>query len=201
MNNLKKKKFSHIFRILDFNKDGLIEENDFQEIMENIAIFRSIPYPSKIDSLITKRGRGIWRSFNDYSLTQKKHKTNLKNWLSYLDGINNIDDATMSAAIRKAVNEIFFIFDKDEDSLLSKQEYLCLFVSFKVEIKDADRSFQNLDFNNDGQISKAELILAIYQFINSENPDDHGNYIFGGLDLIGQNRESFFKKLLKWVGL
>ncbi|MGL1887634.1 MAG: hypothetical protein OCD76_14050 [Reichenbachiella sp.] len=201
MNDLKRRKFTHIFRILDFNHDGLIEETDFLEMMENIAIFRCIEYPSKIDTLISKRGREIWKAFSDFSQTQKKKKTNLKNWLSYLENLNNIDDTIMSIGIRSAVNDIFFIFDKDDDSLLSKQEYLCLFVSLKVVIKDAHICFENLDFNKDGQISKSELILAIYQFINSDDPDDHGNYIFGNPDRLDLNRGGLLKRILRALKL
>jgi len=199
MVDLQRKKFKHIFRILDFNKDGLIEETDFLEMTENIAIFRCLEYPSDIETLITERGKSIWNSFQDFSLTQRKKKTNVKNWLAYLEDLNQLDDESLSAGIRQMVSDIFFIFDKDEDSLLSKQEYLCLFVSLKVDIKDADRCFKNLDFNGDNHISKAELILAIYQFIKSEVPDDHGNYIFGDPDRYASKHSRFLRHFMKKI--
>lgn len=181
----RKLKFTHLFKILDFDHDGLLQEADFMSLGENIAIFRCLEPPSDVEDLITRRGQEFWKSLKNFTNLQPMTRCNLQNWLKYLDEITSVDSPQdFHQQARDAVDDIFFIYDKNHDDFISKQEYLCLFVSLRVEIKQADECFRLLDLNDDQKISREEMFLAIMQFFLSEDKDQPGNLLFG-------NPESF----------
>ncbi len=190
----RKQKFTHLFKILDFDHDGLLQESDFLNLGENIAIFRCLEPPSEVEELITLRGRQFWQSLKAFSNRQPMTRCNMENWLKYLDELTQVDaPQEFHARAKSAVDDIFFIYDKNHDNFISKQEYLCLFVSLRVEIKQADDCFRTLDLNGDQKLSREEMFLAIMQFFLSENKDEPGNMLFGNPEYYQFNtRRSIF---------
>ncbi len=195
LSELRQQKFTHLFQILDFNHDGLLEKTDFQSLGENIAIFRCLRSPSEIEDLINRRGREIWdaiRLFLDdqQSVTQ----CNLENWLQFLENITDSkNDRRFNVLSQKSVRDIFYIYDKNLDNYLSKQEYLCFFVSLRVGIKQADECFRAMDLNDDMLISKKELHIAITEFFKSDDEGSPGNLLFGDPKEFGfKTRSSFY---------
>ena len=179
----RKQKFTHLFKILDFDHDGLLQEVDFLNLGENIAIFRCLEPPSDVEELITRRGREFWQNLKAYTNKQPMTRCNLENWLKYLDELTRVDaPSEFHQQAKSAVDDIFFIYDKNHDNYISKQEYLCLFVSLRVEIKQADDCFRQLDLNGDQRLSREEMFLAIMQFFLSENKEEPGNLLFGNPD-------------------
>ncbi len=190
---LKQKKFTHLFQILDFDHDGLLQESDFLSLGENISIFRCLQPPSKIEELINRRGEQIWKSLQNFSNKQEMAHCNLENWLKLMQQITEeVPPKYFDIIARKAVRDIFFIYDKNMDNYLSKHEYLCFFVSLRVGIKQADNCFRALDLNDDMMISKEELYSAIHEFFRSEDEKSPGNLLFGDFeDYQFKTRHSF----------
>ena len=101
---------------------------------------------------------------------------NLENWLKFLE---EMAEKSSESFIQKAVNDIFYIYDKNLDNYLSKQEYLCFFVSLRVGIKQANECFRAMDLNDDMLISRKELLSAISEFFKSDDQSSPGNLLFG----------------------
>lgn len=173
-------KYTHLFKILDFDHDGLLQERDFMSLGENVAIFRCLMPPSEVEDFITQRGQDFWARLKEYLSSQTPNRCNLANWLKYLEAVvmgelyGPFDEIAQQAA-----DDIFYIYDKDKNGFLSKQEYMCFFVSLRVEIKFVDICFKKLDLNNDLQLSKEELCEAIKEFFLSEDTKKPGNLLFG----------------------
>ena len=51
-------KLTYLFKILDFDHDGVLQESDFKGLGENIGIFRCLPPDSEIEKFIMKRSKG-----------------------------------------------------------------------------------------------------------------------------------------------
>ena len=173
-------KHTHLFKILDFDHDGLLQESDFLSVGENISIFRCVEPGSDIEELISKRATDLWETIKHYLETENLTMCNLENWLKFLNRFTEqVSPRAFDVLTQKTVRDIFYIYDKNMDNYLSKQEYLCFFVSLRVGIKQADQCFKALDLNNDMLISRDELYLAIKEFFLSEDPKSPGNLLFG----------------------
>ncbi|MFY0626562.1 MAG: EF-hand domain-containing protein [Reichenbachiella sp.] len=179
----RKNKFSHLFNILDFDHDGLLQASDFKNLGDNIATFRCLEYPSEIEGLILTRGEQFWQRIQEYLSNQPIKRCNLNNWLGFLNDLTDPNKPErFHSLVKKSVDDIFLIYDVNKDNFISKHDFLCLFVSLRVEIKQADECFRQLDLNGDQLISREEMILAIMQFFVSEDKEKTGNLIFGNPD-------------------
>ena len=73
----------------------------------------------------------------------------------------------MSKTIRQVVNDIWAAFDKDGSGFLDRQEandlLKLVFKQLNIEFSQskADNVFKLIDANNDGKISKSELVSAL----------------------------------------
>lgn len=173
-------KYTHLFKILDFDHDGLLLKKDFESLGENVSIFRCLMPPHEIEKFITQRGHDFWDRLQLFLSKQEPTRCNLDNWLKYLEAVAIKEEfGSFEDIAKQAAADIFFIYDKDNDHLLSKQEYMCFFVSLRVEIKFIDICFKKLDLNNDLQLSEEELSLAIQEFFQSEDTRKPGNLLFG----------------------
>lgn len=173
-------KYTHLFKILDFDHDGLILRKDFESLGENVSIFRCLMPPHEIEAFITKRGQDFWERLQHFLSKQQPSRCNLDNWLKFMEAVViNEEFEPFEQIARQAAEDIFFIYDKDKNNFLSKQEYMCFFVSLRVEIKFIDICFKKLDLNNDLQLSKDELSTAIQEFFLSEDTKKPGNLLFG----------------------
>lgn len=173
-------KFTHLFKILDFDHDGLLQETDFSNLGENIAIFRCLESPSPLEDMITLKVKELWSTLKGFLMTQQPTRCNLKNWLAFLEALtleNKFGD--IDTIIQNGVDDIFTIFDKNHNNLLSHQEYMGFFVSFRVEIKFIDICFNRLDKDHDQELSKEEIFLALKDFFLSEDSRRPGNLMFG----------------------
>ncbi|WP_422359231.1 EF-hand domain-containing protein [Reichenbachiella sp.] len=173
-------KFTHLFKILDFDHDGLLMQSDFQNLGDNVAIFRCLMPPSEVEDFITKRGQDFWHRLTEFLANQEPSRCNLTNWLKFLEAVavNEIYGPFEEVA-KQMAEDIFYIYDKDHNNFLSKQEYMCFFVSLRVEIKFIDICFKKLDINGDMQLSKEELASALVDFFTSEDTKKPGNLLFG----------------------
>lgn len=173
-------KFTHLFKILDFDHDGLLQQRDFQGLGDNVAIFRCLMPPSEVEDFITRRGQEFWHSLTAFLANQEPSRCNLTNWLKYLEAVA-VDEiyGPFEKLAQQMTDDIFFIYDKDHNNFLSKQEYMCFFVSLRVEIKFIDICFKKLDVNGDLQLSKEELTSAIMDFFTSDDTKRPGNLLFG----------------------
>ena len=54
------KKLTHFFNILDFDKNGSIEADDFEAIGENLAIIRDIDLDTPDYEVVMGMTNGIW---------------------------------------------------------------------------------------------------------------------------------------------
>ncbi len=179
LSTLKETKFSYLFKILDFDHDGILQESDFLSLSENISIFTCQPGGSEIENFVNQRAHEIWRYIRIFGGNEGLFSCNLKTWLRFMENISSADPEQFDKVLGIALDDIFFIFDKNLDNFISKQEYLCFFVSLRVGIKQADFCFKSIDRDGDMRISREEMAQAIREFFLSEKTSDVGNLLFG----------------------
>ena len=126
----------------------------------------------------------IWHWIQDNMEVQGRSGYNLEDWIWMWERILfKVDPGKMGIFLRKIENDIFYIFDKNQDDYIQKQEYLCLFVSLRISVKAADFSFKTLDLDRDMKISHKELISAINEFFLSDLTNSPGNFLFGNPEI------------------
>lgn len=172
------KKLTHFFNILDFDKNGSIEADDFEAIGENLSIIRDIDLDTPEYEVVMGMTTGIWDKLEPYV---ENGQGGLEQWLKFMTALldpKNVE--TYKSYLTSFVSTLFKLFDINDDGYISQTEYIDLFIGMRIEVRFAPKAFRNLDTNHDGRLSYEELVLSVDQFMRSDNPNAAGNWLFGG---------------------
>ena len=172
-------KLERFFYILDYDRNGVIEKEDFMGIAENLCILWGIREgEGKYDTIIG-RFEDEWNKFNAF-VNNNTERANWDHWVHFAqEMIIKSDEVMFSSYVEDFVGEIFDNFDMDKDGYINLDEFIDLFVAYRIEVRFAAKAFRKLDLNRDDLISRGELISAVKEFFRSDDPNAPGNWLFG----------------------
>lgn len=174
-------KLTHFFRLLDLDKNDILELDDFSDIAVDLSQELGYAFEGPEHKFLVDRCVGFYYMLLD----EIPHKGNqviiLEEWLSFFDAnvVNNTDQDFFDTFTEFMIGFFFDVFDENNDGYISDGEYADLFLVYNIDIKYSGKSFVNLDANKDGRLSRNELIFAFETYVSSDDPNEKGNWIFG----------------------
>ncbi len=173
-------KLEKFFYILDYDRNGIIEKADFVAIGENLCVLWGLKENDpKHDDVLKKFEEG-WVHFDLFINSEEKGSANWTHWIKFAEErIVGGDESIFGAYVDNYVGGLFDNFDTDKDGYIDLDEFIDLFVAYRIEVRFAAKAFRKIDRNKDGLISRGELITAVKEFFRSEDPEAPGNWLFG----------------------
>ncbi len=182
LKDLPAQKLRHLFNILDFDHNGVLQKSDLYGIADNIDIFANLFDDTSKKTNLREDADQMWSLIQDYFKNPQLDMIKMDQWLDFMEHhFSGSDLRRVNSNIKTVVTRIREIFDVNFDQQLSRKEFMAIFVSLRVEIRHAHQCFMEIDTNGDGFISDSELTRATKQFFRSNNLDDCGNLLFGVL--------------------
>ncbi|MEM6830339.1 MAG: EF-hand domain-containing protein [Bacteroidota bacterium] len=179
ISELQVRKLKRFFGLLDFNHNGVIEESDFTSIAENLCVLWGLREDTAEYVKIVTRFSETWKRFSFYV----NNEDETASWEYILDLANKYlvkeNQEQFSIYVDEFAGEIFDNFDTNNDGHISVDEYLDLFMAYRIEVRYAAKAFRKLDRNDDDEISRAELMKAVKEFFLSTDEAAPGNWLFG----------------------
>jgi len=180
LSELQINKLEKFFYILDYDRNGIIEKDDFIGIAENLCILWGIREGDRAYNLIIKKFEDGWGRFNAFVNLENEKKANWEHWLHFAENqIVNGEEEIFNAYVENYAGGIFDNFDTDRDGYINIDEFIDLFVAYRIEVRYAAKAFRKLDLNKDNLISRRELIQAVKEYFRSDDPEAPGNSLFG----------------------
>lgn len=180
LSDLQQQKLTHYFNILDFDKNGILEKEDFTAVGENLAILWGFRYGTSEYNACISRIEQNWNDFRSFTKWEDPDKATLQEWLDFGDkALIHGEEEFYQRYVIKVAEEIFDFFDTDKDGHIALNEYIDLFMAFRIEIRYSAKSYTRLDLNSDDQLSREEMVSAVDQFFRSDDEDAPGNWLFG----------------------
>lgn len=182
LTRLQQIKHLYIFNVLDFDNNGYIEKEDFIAVAENLCMVRGEETNTEESRLIMNQCIKLWEGLAYFIDENNDNRCTIQEWIAFIE--NHLIKAKVEESdlyIQSAVSGIFDLYDVNNDGHISWEEYLDIFLSFRLNASLVARSFKILDTNNDQSLSKTELISAISEFLISNDINLPGNWIFGDL--------------------
>lgn len=180
LTDVQAKKLTHYFNVLDYNNNGLIQESDFVAIAENLCVLWGLKEGTDEHLKWVNRFKNQWTEFRDYIVGPTAESAELEQWLRFADKkLVNGEEAYYGSFVEKLTEDIFDLFDQDQNGYIEQKEFIDFFMAFRIEVRHSARSFMLLDTNKDDRISKTELTVGIRAFFRSSNADEPGNWLFG----------------------
>jgi len=172
------RKISTLYERFDMDKNGLIEEDDFDRWSESLI---SIGHLSKEQSdLLRKNMKSIWTTYflpadvdNDLSVTKDELIVYMRSAMA---------DESKRAAINATLPIVFEAVDSNHDDGVQPSEFFNYFKSLGVNDEEFSKKvFAAMDSNNDGELSKEEFAAFGQDFFLSTDESSPSKFFFGPL--------------------
>ncbi|NEO99787.1 MAG: calcium-binding protein [Symploca sp. SIO2E9] len=177
LTELQTKKWTRLFQVYDADGNGTVTQADFETIFQNLAQARNLEANSSEYNQIHAKFMEDWEHLQKDADKDNDGKVQLEEWLEH--GDRRINDQSMYQTVVDLANQVFELLDLDGNGVITINEYKTILSSWRVPEKIAEEIFPKLDFNDDGHISKEELVELMRQFHTSDDPDAPGNLFFG----------------------
>ncbi len=191
------KKWAFFFYALDVNRDGVLEPEDVQEIIDRLIDAK----PDRFNPSEIKYLRYIALKNFDRLLIEatkgKGRKINILEWVRIIERNNEVGKE--SYFIRwfslSVVRFLYDLFDQNKDGVIDYDEFESLYRILGLSRANIIYAFKQLDINKDGVISKAEMYDAMRNYFSSSNATIE-NYTFGQFRSLG---DEYLNKMMKFV--
>ncbi len=180
LSDLQKQKISHYFHVvLDQDRNGVLEENDFREIGESLCILWRYKPTTKEYEAVMQQCIASWKMFESY-FSKQEGQADLEQFLKFMDKmLSPGGEELFQKFIVRVVGDVFDSFDLNKDGVISINEYVDMFMCYHIKIKYSAKAFLKLDRNGDDHVSKQELLQAVDEFFKSNDEKAPGNWLFG----------------------
>ena len=174
-----KRKVHHLFDVLDINRNGQLEPDDFVNVGRKIIAQLDLDQNSRSARVILLKA---YRLFVQLLADQENPEMSLTlwDWVEFFrNQIESPNGKILKYYIYRTSRHIFDLFDMDKDNRISRQEYANMLKSYNIPQNTAIEGFNELDTNRDNFISVEEMIEGLKNFFNSDQSNARGNMIFG----------------------
>lgn len=178
VSRLQRGKVTAVFRAMDADGDGLLDEPDFRAVTERWARLRGAAPGSADHERVSAIMLGWWAALSTDADADGDGKVTVDEVLAVVADLPGMLDAVVATA-----SAMFDAADADGDDLISAAEYRSLIEAWNGCGTDTDAVFGILDEDGDGMLTRAQFTALWTQFWVGDDPIAPGNWVFGNFSL------------------
>ncbi len=178
LTELQTRKLLKLFCMYDGDRDGFLVRKDFEKVAAKLCTVKNLGSRSPKFMMLQERLVTAWKNLRKKADSNSDKKISLDEWLAYHDDVLS-DRATYTQEVQSVMELIFDVFDTDGDGTICQQEWAELFQVYNIHPAYAPSTFQQLDANQDGCLSKSEVLTLIDEFFCGDNAGAIANSMFG----------------------
>ena len=177
LSDLQTKKLTRYFHVYDIDDDGRIDSADFARIIENVRVLHGAESRREVEAL-RKAYMRFWDGLRSTADGDGDGGVDLDEWLAYWQ-LALEDDARYEEEVHALTARLFDIFDMDEDDAIGPAEFSDFYGIFGLPVSLARSVFPELDADDDGRISRPELMEISREFYRGDDGEAPENLLFG----------------------
>jgi Ca2+-binding EF-hand superfamily protein len=179
LTDLQKQKLSHLFRVLDANRDDVLERADYDAIVSNLSTQYGWKPGSEPYSALEALYLGIWNNLKSRADANGDGKVSLREFLDFHDVMLASPELYQQITVG-TVELLFRAFDRDHDGHVTGDDFRQFFDAYRISTPGvAATAFHKLDVTGHGRISREDALHRVKEYYFSSEPDAPGNWLFG----------------------
>lgn len=175
LSNVQKQKLNHLFQVWDRDRNGVLEEADFDRVSRDLAAIRGHAAGSPEHAAIRARYAAWTQAAAPF---MPGGRMTMGDHLAFHEAALG-DRAAFEGMLGAMADTIFTMLDADGDGRVTQAEAAAFYRAYGVEGDAAAEIFTRLDANGDGALSRGEIHAAVVQFYESDDAAAPGNWLFG----------------------
>jgi Ca2+-binding EF-hand superfamily protein len=175
--DFQRRKVAGVVNAMDANKDGFLEEADFEALTARWIGLRGLTPDSDGATRLSAIMMGWWATLLATSDLNRDNKVTLDEVLLVVDRLGE-----MTGAVTATAHAMFDAIDENADEMISAAEYRRLIETWNGRETNTDEIFPLLDLDGDGYISRSEFTELWTQFWVGDDPEAPGTWVFGRFD-------------------
>lgn len=177
---LQERKARRMFEIFDTNKDGTVERDDFNLILNRLA--QVVPFSKQSE---TYRGlnylyQNRWKKMLFFADSDKDEQISAEEWIAYCNSLIEKDSYEEDILpITCYVIRLFADQNQKEDFRIDVSVFEKFFDAYGIEKELAQKTFEKLDVNKKGYLTEEQVTQYWREFYESDDENALGNWFFG----------------------
>ncbi len=181
LTQLQKRKLTKLFSMYDTANNGSLKLSDFEQVAHRLAQLKgwkeNTPEYQTLQEHYAYRWIHLRGDIKNATHHHPDYQIDLNEWFEYHQQL--LEDEQFRKDIESLGAVIFEVVDLDENGQLDKQEWKTLFQVYNLPVVYCDNTFAHLDSDEDGFLSRPEILSFLQEFYFSNEPSAKGNYMFG----------------------
>ncbi len=179
LSDTQKRKIHHLFNVLDIDKNGFLQPEDFVNVGKKIVELLGLEEDSRAARLILLKSHRLFVQLLA-DLNNPELSLTLWDWVEFFRiQLESSEEGILEHYIQRTSRHLFDLFDMNQDKVISIVEYTDMLTIYNLSHETVRRGFEELDENGDNHISVEEMIIGLRNFFQSSDPEARGNLIFG----------------------
>ncbi len=174
-------KLTRLFHLLDTNKNGVLEQADYDRAIRNLAAAYDVKPGSAAFTSLRQKALVLWEDVADKDRSGDG-RIPLEDWLVAHDKLHGPDRAEeFKDHLAERAMATFELMDPDGNSRILLED-LQAYVQARFGLSEAPwvaEAFSRMDVDGNGFLTFAEAIRMEIEYHFSEDPKDAGNYLYG----------------------
>lgn len=175
---LQQRKLARLFMLYDVDRNGFIEQTDFEQIAHRTALAMahqpgSLEYTTLHSQYMTGWARLLQLGDRDHD-----QRLTLAEYCAAYDKML-AQPEQFTAMMMAIVKTIITLLDTDKDGKVSVPEYTAYLLGWRTTEAELIETFHRLDHNGDGYLTADELRQNAEEFFFSDDPTAPGNWLVG----------------------
>jgi Ca2+-binding EF-hand superfamily protein len=178
LSDLRRRKFTNYFSVLDRSGNGKLGEADLEHIVEGVTAVRGLAPGSEEYAAMEGAIMATWTHLMEHADQGGDGGVTLDEWLATLED-TAADDEKYATYVTPFAGGVIALLDLDDDGVVGLSEYQRFFEIFGISPAGAEEAFSHLDVRGDGRVTTDEALERVREFHCSDDPDAPGNWLFG----------------------
>ncbi len=175
---LTRRKLQHLFAIYDFDGNGFLDRNDYEQVVSSLATIRRLKPETPGYQSLSQAYLGVWEELRSEADANNDGRVTLNKMLDFWRRMG--EDPKLFYRHVVALGDLLFILlDANGDGYIVEQEYLDYARCLGFEA--GQEAFTKLDVNRTGRLTRDDLRQRLQEFYLSESESAAGNWFFGQL--------------------